>query len=141
MLDYDLTFFSFTVEAPVRRFSRPAPTFEVHEAGDLAPSSSLDGLKIGEDMPWMMDQSAPPSPISSRSGSPVPPFEEVISGVRAQRTAAVAQKDQVAVSTREVGIVSAGQPGKLETSMSLGRIADFLGDICGFPFTLAFVHF
>ena len=92
-------------------------------------------------MSWMMDQGAPPSPISSRSGSPVPPFEEVLSRVRAQKTVAVAQKDQDTVSTRELGIVSAGQPGKLETSMSLGRIADFLSDICGFWFTLALVHF
>lgn len=38
------------VETPVHRFSRPAPTFGAHDAGDLTPSSSFNGLGIAEDL-------------------------------------------------------------------------------------------
>jgi hypothetical protein len=96
------------VGTPIHRFSRPVPTFEAHDSHDLAPGSSLDGLKIVEDLPWLMDQSPPPSLIEFRSGSPTPPSEEVISRVRARKAAAAAQNDQVSGSTRDPQIVSAG---------------------------------
>lgn len=122
-----INFLPPAVKAPVHRFSRPIPTFEAHDAGDSAPSSSLDGLKIIEDVPSLIDQS-PPSLAPSRSGSPVPPF--VISRARAKKVVAILQKDQISTSPGESEIVPAGQQGRLETSMSLGRIADLLGDIC-----------
>ena len=117
------------MEPPVHWFSHPIPTFEACNTRDLPLSSSLDDLKIAHDLPWLMDQSAPPSPIESRSGSPIPPSEEVISRVRARKAAAAAQKDQIPASTRDPENVSV-ESGRLETSMSFGRIADFLGDIC-----------
>ena len=136
LFDCDL-FFSPTAETPVHQFSRPTPTFETCDTRDLAPSSSLDDLKIVEGLPWLMDQNAPPSPIES----PIPPFEEVISRVRARKSAAATQKDQVTGFTRDPEIVSTGTPGRLETSMSFGRIADFLCDICAYFGLLTLVHF
>ena len=126
---------------PVHQFSRPTPTFEAYDTRDLTPTSSLDDLKIVEDLPWLMDQIAPPSPIESRSGSPIPPFEEVISRVRARKAVAAAQKNQVTGFMRDPEIVSTGAPGRLETSMSLGRIADFICDICACFGLLTLVHF
>ena len=126
-----------TVGSPVRQFSRLAPTFEAYDTHDLVSSSSLNGLKIVEDLPWLMDQNAPPSPIESPSRSPISPFEEVISRVRARKAVAAAQRDQVTGLTRDPEIVSTG---RLETSMSLGRIADFLCNICAYFGLLTLVH-
>ncbi|KAF9645462.1 Dus-domain-containing protein [Thelephora ganbajun] len=126
-------FLNDILQSPVHRFSRP--TFEAHDPCELYPSSSLDNLEVPEDMSLLMDQSAPPSPIGSptRSGSPIPPFEEVLSRIRAQKAAAAAQMDRVLPSTGDLETVSAGQPGRLETSMSLGKIADILDDIWSPP--------
>lgn len=119
---------SLTVETPIHQFSRPAPTFD--DPQDLVPTSSLDGLKIAEDLPWLMDQSVPPSTIEPRSGSPIPLFEKVISRVRAQKSVAATREDQLHATARDPETGSVGKPGRLETSMSLERIAGFLGDIC-----------
>ena len=113
----------------VHRFSRPALTFEAHDTRDLAPSSSSEGPDIAEGLPWLMDQSAPPSPVGSRPGSPILLFGEVISRVRRRKAAAAAKEDQVTGSTRDLEIVSTGTSGRLDTSMSLGRISDLLCDI------------
>jgi len=72
----------------------------------------------------------PPSPIESRSGSSILPFGEAISQVRRRKATATAEEDQVTGSTRDLEIVSTGMSGRLDTSMSLGRIADLLCDIC-----------
>lgn len=77
-----------------------------------------------------MDQSAPPSPIESRSGSPILPSGEVISRVRRWKAAVAAKEDQVTGSTSDLEIVSTGTSGRLDTSMSLGRTADLLCDLC-----------
>ena len=137
VFDCDSFCFSPTGGTPVYRFSHPTPTFEAHGTRDFPPSSSLDGLKIVEDLPWLMDQGAPPSPIESPSGSSIPPFEKVISRVRARKAEAVAQKDQAVMPTRDPEIFSTG---KLETSMSLGRIAYFLCNICACFGLLTLVH-
>ena len=121
-------FLSRTVGTPVH----PTATFDVHDACHMPPSSSLGNLEAMEDMSLLMDQSAPPSPIGSPThfGLPIPLFQDVFPQVRTRRVAQTTQQDQVPPSTKDPGIVSAAHPGGLETSMSLGRIADFLGDIC-----------
>ena len=117
------------METPIHRFSHTAPIPEGPH--DLVPSSSLDGLELAEDPPWLREQSIPPSPIESRSSSPIPPFEKVISRARVQKTAT--QVNQLHPTARDPETSSVGKPRRLETSMSLGRIADFLGDICTHP--------
>jgi hypothetical protein len=119
---------SMAVETPVHQFSRPVPIFD--DPHDLVPSSPLNCLRPAEDLPWLMDQSIPPSTIESRPGSPIPLFEEAISRVRAQKAAAATREDQPHATARDLETGSVGKLGRLETSMSLGRIADFLGDIC-----------
>ena len=129
---------SLTVETPVHLFSRPAPTSD--DPHDLVPSSSLDGLKLEGDLPWLMDQTIPPSTIESRSGSPIPLFEKVISRVRAQKAATATLEDQLHATARNPEMGSVGEPGKLETSMSLERISNFLTDICAYLSLLAPSH-
>ena len=121
-----------SAELSVQQSSCPAVTLETHDWNDIPSSSSLDGLQVVGDTEWLMDQSAPLSPIESptRTGSPIPPFEEVISRVRDRKEALAVQKDQVSFSARGLETISASQSGRPETSMSLGMIEEILDDIC-----------
>ena len=112
----------------VHQFSDYTAAPESCDARDLPSGPSLDGLRIPEDMPLLMDQSVPPSPIRSptRSQLPVLPFEEVVSRTRALKM----QKYQVSPFTKGPGIISSWTQ-RSDTSTLRGSIADFRrGDIC-----------
>lgn len=133
VLGFGLTWFPPTAESPVHRFSRS--TFEAHDAHRLSHSSSLDGLEIPEDSSLLMDQSPLPPPM----GSPIPPFQDFLSRVRTRREDN--QEDHVSPPAGDLEILSAVQSGRLESSLSMGRIADFLGDICAFQFVHDLAYF
>jgi hypothetical protein len=124
--------FSSTVGPSAHQLSRPTITFGAHGARDFPPNSSSNSLEIPEGVPSLMDESVPHSPVglATHSGLLIPPFQDTISRVRTQREAPAIQEDLEPPPTGDLGTVSAGQSGRLETSMSLGRIVDFLGDIC-----------
>lgn len=80
----------------------------------------------------LSDQTASPSSTLSptRSRSHIRPFEETIYRFGAQEATTTAQKDQVNSSDKGLRLTSVSQPKRLETSMSLRRMADIPDYTC-----------